>query len=255
MTQLSTKLQHNKEKISKYLANLGFASRRNITDLFKIKKITLNNKAVNHNALVEDNDVINIDGEDFVVEINPETEVLIYHKPTGQVCSNVPTDKNDSVFQALPPRKKGKWIMVGRLDVNTSGLLVFSNNGDFVNQLTHPSSKIDREYLCRVYGDISDNKLENIMKGVNINREKSSFSDVVAVKKSSKSKNHWFYVCLFTGKNREVRKIWDTQKLTVNRLIRLRYGPIIMPDNLKPGGWKKFSKKEVTKLQDLLKIQ
>lgn len=255
MTQLSTKLQHNKEKISKYLANLGFASRRNITDLFKTKKITLNNKAVNHNALVKDNDVINIDGEDFVVEINPETEVLIYHKPTGQVCSNVPTDKNDSVFQALPPRKKGKWIMVGRLDVNTSGLLVFSNNGDFVNQLTHPSSKIDREYLCRVYGDISDNKLENIMKGVNINGEKSSFSDVVAVKKTSKSKNHWFYVCLFTGKNREVRKIWDTQKLTVNRLIRLRYGPIIMPDNLKPGGWKKFSKKEVTKLQDLLKIQ
>ena len=255
MIQLSTKLQHNKEKISKYLANLGFASRRNITDLFKTKKITLNNKAINHNALVEDNDVINIDGEDFVVEINPETEVLIYHKPTGQVCSNVPTDKNDSVFQALPPRKKGKWIMVGRLDVNTSGLLVFSNNGDFVNQLTHPSSKIDREYLCRVYGDISDNKLENIMKGVNINGEKSSFSDVVAVKKTSKSKNHWFYVCLFTGKNREVRKIWDTQKLTVNRLIRLRYGPIIMPDNLKPGGWKKFSKKEVTKLQDLLKIQ
>ncbi|RZO24515.1 MAG: rRNA pseudouridine synthase [SAR86 cluster bacterium] len=255
MIQLSTKLQHNKEKISKYLANLGFASRRNITDLFKTKKITLNNKTINHNALVEDNDVINIDGEDFVVEINPETEVLIYHKPTGQVCSNVPTDKNDSVFQALPPRKKGKWIMVGRLDVNTSGLLVFSNNGDFVNQLTHPSSKIDREYLCRVYGDISDNKLENIMKGVNINGEKSSFSDVVAVKKTTKSKNHWFYVCLFTGKNREVRKIWDTQKLTVNRLIRLRYGPIIMPDNLKPGGWKKFSKKEVTKLQDLLKIQ
>ena len=255
MIQLSTKLQHNKEKISKYLANLGFASRRNITDLFKTKKITLNNKAVNHNALVKDNDVINIDGEDFVVEINPETEVLIYHKPTGQVCSNVPTDKNDSVFQALPPRKKGKWIMVGRLDVNTSGLLVFSNNGDFVNQLTHPSSKIDREYLCRVYGDISDNKLENIMKGVSINGEKSSFSDVVAVKKTSKSKNHWFYVCLFTGKNREVRKIWDTQKLTVNRLIRLRYGPVIMPDNLKPGGWKKFSKKEVTKLQDLLKIQ
>lgn len=255
MIQLSTKLQHNKEKISKYLANLGFASRRNITDLFKTKKITLNNKAINHNALVKDNDVINIDGEDFVVEINPETEVLIYHKPTGQVCSNVPTDKNDSVFQALPPRKKGKWIMVGRLDVNTSGLLVFSNNGDFVNQLTHPSSKIDREYLCRVYGDISDNKLENIMKGVSINGEKSSFSDVVAVKKTSKSKNHWFYVCLFTGKNREVRKIWDTQKLTVNRLIRLRYGPIIMPDNLKPGGWKKFSKKEVTKLQELLKIQ
>ena len=217
---MSTKLQHNKEKISKYLANLGFASRRNINELFKTKKITLNNNPVNHNALVKDNDVINIDGEDFVVEINPETEVLIYHKPTGQVCSNVPTDKNDSVFQALPPRKKGKWIMVGRLDVNTSGLLVFSNNGDFVNQLAHPSSKIDREYLCRVYGDLTDKKLENIMKGVNINGEKSNFSDVVAVKKTSKSKNHWFYVCLYTGENREVRKICSRQKLTDNRLMR-----------------------------------
>ena len=253
--QLSTKLQHSKEKISKYLANLGFASRRNINDFFKTKKITLNGKLVNHNALVKDNDVIHLDGEDLVVELNPETEVLVYHKPTGQVCSNVPTDKNDSVFQGLPPRKKGKWIMVGRLDVNTSGLLVFSNNGDFVNFLAHPSSKIDREYLCRVYGDISDKKLENIMNGVNINGEKTSFSDVVAVKKTSKSKNHWFYVCLFTGKNREVRKIWGTQKLTVNRLMRLRYGPIIMPENLKPGGWKKFSKKEVAKLQNLLKIQ
>ena len=253
--QLSTKLQHSKEKISKYLANLGFASRRNINDFFKTKKITLNGKLVNHNALVKDNDVINLDGEDLVVELNPETEVLVYHKPTGQVCSNVPTDKNDSVFQGLPPRKKGKWIMVGRLDVNTSGLLVFSNNGDFVNFLAHPSSKIDREYLCRVYGDISDKKLENIMNGVNINGEKTSFSDVVAVKKTSKSKNHWFYVCLFTGKNREVRKIWGTQKLTVTRLMRLRYGPIIMPENLKPGGWKKFSKKEVAKLQNLLKIQ
>ncbi|GIR08259.1 MAG: hypothetical protein CM15mP19_00550 [Gammaproteobacteria bacterium] len=145
--------------------------------------------------------------------------------------------------------------MVGRLDVNTSGLLVFSNNGDFVNFLSHPSSRIDREYLCRVYGDITDKKIENVMKGVNINGEKSSFSDVVAVKKISKSKNHWFYVCLFTGKNREVRKIWSSQKLTVNRLMRLRYGPIIMPENLKPGGWKKFSKNEVSKLQNLLKVQ
>ena len=93
------------------------------------------------------------------------------------------------------------------------------------------------------------------MKGVNINGEKSSFSDVVAVKEISKSKNHWFYVCLFTGKNREVRKIWSSQKLTVNRLMRLRYGPIIMPENLKPGGWKKFSKNEVSKLQNLLKVQ
>ena len=236
------------------MASLGFASRRNIKDFFKSNKITLNNKAVSHDSLVENSDVINIDGEDFVVDLNPETEVLIYHKPTGQVCSNIPTDKNDSVFSALPPRKKGKWIMVGRLDVNTSGLLVFSNNGNFVNYLSHPSSEIDREYLCRVYGEISDKKIDNLSKGVKINNELSKFSDIVPVKKKSRSKNHWFYVCLFTGKNREVRKLWSSQKLTVNRLIRLRYGPIILPDNMKPEGWKLLSKKEVRKLQNLLKV-
>ena len=113
---------------------------------------------------------------------------------------------------------------------------------------------IDREYLCRVYGDVSDKKIENLLKGVKVNNELTQFSDIVAVKKTSKSKNHWFYVCLFSGKNREVRKLWKTQKLDVNRLIRLRFGPILLPDNLKPGGWKKFSKKEVSKLKNILEI-
>ena len=153
MIQLSKKLQNLSEKLSKYLANIGLASRRNIENLFKEKTILLNGKKTKYSDCVKENDVLTINGEDHIVELNPETEVLIYHKPTGQVCSNVATEKNDSVFSHLPPRKKGKWIMVGRLDVNTSGLLVFSNNGDFVNFLSHPSSNIDREYLCRVYGD------------------------------------------------------------------------------------------------------
>ena len=166
---MSKKLQNNKEKLEKYLANLGFASRRNVSEFLKLNKVTLNNKKVSKDTFVHENDILNIDGEDLVVELKPETEVLIYHKPTGQVCSNVPTDKNDSVFQALPPRKKGKWIMVGRLDVNTSGLLIFSNDGNLVNFLAHPSSNIDREYLCRVYGDLNDRKIENLLKGVKLN--------------------------------------------------------------------------------------
>jgi len=105
-----------------------------------------------------------------------------------------------------------------------------------------------------INGEISDKKIDNLSKGVKINNELSKFSDIVPVKKKSRSKNHWFYVCLFTGKNREVRKLWSSQKLTVNRLIRLRYGPIILPDNMKPEGWKLLSKKEVRKLQNLLKV-
>ncbi len=251
---MSKKLQNPKEKLAKYLANIGFASRRNISDFIKNNQVRVNNKKSNHDSIIKDGDILEVNGEDFVVELNPPIEVLLYHKPTGQVCSTVSTEKNDSVFMHLPPRKKGKWIMVGRLDVNTSGLLIFSNNGDFVNYLSHPSSQIDREYLCRVYGEVSDKKINNLLKGIKINDDLSQFSDIVPVKKTSKSKNHWFYVCLFTGKNREVRKLWGSQKLTVNRLIRLRYGPIILPDNMKPGGWKLLSKKEISQLKNILKI-
>ncbi len=251
---MSKKLQNPKEKLAKYLANIGFASRRNIADFIKNDQVRVNNKKANHDSIIKDGDILEVNGEDFVVELNPPIEVLLYHKPTGQVCSTVSTEKNDSVFMHLPPRKKGKWIMVGRLDVNTSGLLIFSNNGDFVNYLSHPSSQIDREYLCRVYGEVSDKKINNLLKGIKINDDLSQFSDIVPVKKTSKSKNHWFYVCLFTGKNREVRKLWGSQKLTVNRLIRLRYGPIILPDNMKPGGWKLLSKKEISQLKNILKI-
>jgi len=251
---LSKKLQNPKEKLAKYLANIGFASRRNISNFIKNNEVRVNNKKSNHDSIIKDGDILEINGEDFVVELNPPIEVLLYHKPTGQVCSNASTEKNDSVFMHLPPRKKGKWIMVGRLDVNTSGLLIFSNNGDFVNYLSHPSSQIDREYLCRVYGEVSNNKINNLLKGVKINDDLSQFSDIVPVKKKAKSKNHWFYVCLFTGKNREVRKLWGSQKLTVNRLIRLRYGPILLPDNIKPGGWKLLPKKEISQLKNILKI-
>ncbi len=251
---MSKKLQNPKEKLAKYLANIGFASRRNISNFIKNNEVRVNNKKSNHDSIIKDGDILEINGEDFVVELNPPIEVLLYHKPTGQVCSNASTEKNDSVFMHLPPRKKGKWIMVGRLDVNTSGLLIFSNNGDFVNYLSHPSSQIDREYLCRVYGEVSNNKISNLLKGVKINDDLSQFSDIVPVKKKAKSKNHWFYVCLFTGKNREVRKLWGSQKLTVNRLIRLRYGPILLPDNIKPGGWKLLPKKEISQLKNILKI-
>ena len=189
---MSKKLQNNKEKLEKYLANLGFASRRNINEFLKTKKVTLNNKKAKKDTFIQNDDILNIGGEDLVVDLKPETEVLIYHKPTGQVCSNVPTDKNDSVFQGLPAIKKGKWIMVGRLDVNTSGLLIFSNDGNLVNFLAHPSSNIDREYLCRVYGDVSNKKIENLLKGVKVNNELAQFSDIVAVKKTSKSSTDFF---------------------------------------------------------------
>tara|TARA_B000000557_G_scaffold71763_1_gene56743 strand:+ start:149 stop:913 length:765 start_codon:yes stop_codon:yes gene_type:complete len=254
MKSKSNQLRKSEEKLQKYLANSGFTTRRNIKNFLAQNTVTKSNKKLKAESLVYDNDCLTISGEDHIVDLNPELEILIYHKDVGQICSNTATDNKETVFSKIPPRKKGKWIMVGRLDINTSGLLLFTNNGDFSNKLSHPSSNIDREYLCRVYGEVTDSKLSKLLKGIKIQNETSNFSDIVAVKKQGKSKNQWFYVCLFTGKNREVRKLWKSQGLIVNRLIRVRYGSILLPENLKASGWKKLSTKEIKKLKNTYKI-
>ena len=245
MKQKSSQSKKPEEKLQKYLANYGFANRRNVADLIKESFVRVNSKKGNVNTLVKTGDVVSVDGEEHVIDLNPEVELLIYHKPVGQVCSSKSRKLNESVFSSIPPRKKGKWIMVGRLDINTSGLLLFTNF------LAHPSSSIDREYLCRVYGDINDKKIDKLLSGVKLDGQDAKFSDIVPVKKHGKSRNHWFYVCLFSGKNREVRRLWSSQKLTVNRLIRVRYGSFILPENLKIGGWRKVSKKELSKFNNL----
>ena len=245
----------SKEKIGKYLSNLGLTNRRDTDDFFKNSKILLNKKNARFTDFVSDGDILYVNGEEIIVDLNPKTEILIYHKPVGQICSNSNKESNDNIFNHLPERKNGKWIMVGRLDVNTSGLILFSNNGDLVNVLMHPSSGIDREYLCRVYGETTDKKISNLVEGVKIGRELCSFSDIAPVKKAGLSKNNWFYVCIFSGKNREVRKLWETQKLTVNRLIRVRFGSIFLPDTLKKGQWKNLSKKDIESFLKKYSIQ
>ncbi len=250
----SNQLKKSKEKLKKYLANSGFTTRRGIHHFLAENVVTRSNKALNADSIILDNDCLIISGEEHIVDLNPELEVLMYHKDVGQICSNAITDGKETVFSKIPPRKKGKWIMVGRLDINTSGLLLFTNCGDFSNKLSHPSSNIDREYLCRVYGEITDLKISKLLKGVKIQNEISNFSDIVAVKKHGKSKNQWFYVCLFTGKNREVRKLWKSQGMIVNRLIRVRYGSILLPENLKTSGWQKLPLKEIKKLKNTYRI-
>ena len=251
MKQQSNQPKKSEEKLQKYLANYGFANRRNVADLIKASVVRVNSKKCNVNTLVKTGDIVSVDGEEHIIDLNPEVELLIYHKPVGQICSSKSRKLNESVFSSIPPRKKGKWIMVGRLDINTSGLLLFTNCGNFANFLAHPSSSIDREYLCRVYGDINDKKIDKLLSGVKLDGQNANFSDIVPVRKQGKSKNHWFYVCLFSGKNREVRRLWSSQKLTVNRLIRVRYGSFLLPENLKTGGWRKVSKKDLSKFHNL----
>ena len=186
MKQQSNQPKKSEEKLQKYLANYGFANRRNVADLIKASVVRVNSKKCNVNTLVKTGDIVSIDGEEHIIDLNPEVELLIYHKPVGQVCSSKSRKLNESVFSSIPPRKKGKWIMVGRLDINTSGLLLFTNCGNFANFLAHPSSSIDREYLCRVYGDIND-KTSLIYVACVANKIKTSVAPWNTILKMSES--------------------------------------------------------------------
>ena len=153
-----------------------------------------------------------------------------------------------SVFESIPKRNQGKWIMVGRLEVNTSGLLIFSNNGDLVQKLSHPSSAIKRYYLCRVFGNPKKSQIKKLLNGVEIDGNKSCFDEIIPMKKKTNAKNNWFKVSLHSGKNREVRKLWETESLQVSRLIRIGFGPIELPEDLKKGQYRCLEKNAVERV-------
>ena len=246
---------NSKIKLKKYLSNAGYCSRRKATDFIEDNSILINSKNAKHDDILEHGDVLVINKKREIVNLKLKTEILIYHKPTGEICSTVQTKTNKSVYQSIPIREKGKWIMVGRLDVNTSGLLVFSNNGDLVQKLSHPSSMIERKYLCRIFGKPTTSQIQNLLNGALIDGEKSSFDKLTPIKKQSDAMNNWFRVTLHSGRNREVRKLWESQSIQVNRLIRIGFGPIALPENLKKGQYKYLGQNEIDNLLKLLKLE
>ena len=246
---------NSKIKLKKYLSNAGYCSRRKATDFIEDNSILINSKNAKHDDILEHGDVLVINKKRGIVNLKLKTEILIYHKPTGEICSTVQTETNKSVYQSIPIREKGKWIMVGRLDVNTSGLLVFSNNGDLVQKLSHPSSMIERKYLCRIFGKPTTSQIQNLLNGALIDGEKSSFDKLTPIKKQSDAMNNWFRVTLHSGRNREVRKLWESQSIQVNRLIRIGFGPIALPENLKKGQYKYLGQNETDNLLKLLELE
>jgi len=246
---------NSKIKLKKYLSNAGYCSRRKATDFIEDNSILINSKNAKHDDILEHGDVLVINKKREIVNLKLKTEILIYHKPTGEICSTVQTETNKSVYQSIPIREKGKWIMVGRLDVNTSGLLVFSNNGDLVQKLSHPSSMIERKYLCRIFGKPTTSQIQNLLNGALIDGRESSFDKLTPIKKQSDAMNNWFRVTLHSGRNREVRKLWESQSIQVNRLIRIGFGPIALPESLKKGQYKYLTKNEIDNLLKLLKLE
>ena len=236
------------ERLQKFLAKSGIGSRRYCEELIQSKKIKVNGHIALIGATVDKNDVVEYDGN-VVSFIDSETKLLILNKPEGVLSSNKKEKNLPIVFDFLPEDKsKTRWISIGRLDINSSGLMLFTNDGTFANYCMHPSSMIDREYLVRARGDFTKEKKEKMLSGIKIDGDIYRFTDIVEGEKQSS--NQWFSVCLMSGKNREVRKIFDAVGLEISRLKRTRFGPIFLPSSLKKGGHIELSTKEIDSIKN-----
>lgn len=193
---------------------------------------------------------IELDGARYrvIVSTTDHARVLMYHKPLGQVTTRSDPEGRPTVFDKLPRLKGSRWIAVGRLDINTSGLLLLSTDGELVNALTHPSHGVDREYLCRVHGPVSDEMQARLRRGVTLEDGPAAFNDIVPGNISGD--NQWFHVVLMEGRNREVRRLWESQGIQVGRLKRVRYGPVFLPANLRQGQHRELSPGNVKVLRE-----
>lgn len=240
------------EKLQKVLARAGFGSRRELEEWIAQGRVKVNGKVAVVGERVGPDDQIVVDGKKMANkrQANEETRVLLYNKPEGEICTRNDPEGRDTVFTKLPPLKHGRWVSIGRLDINTSGLLLFTTDGELAHKLTHPSSQVEREYAVRVLGEVTPQKVQEMHKGVIIDGDVCRFSDVQHY--GGEGANQWYHVVLMEGKNREVRKIWESQGLQVSRLKRVRFGPIFIPSTVKRGSFEELSKAEVSKLLNLV---
>ena len=245
------------EKLQKFLANRGYGSRRQIEQWISDGRVRLNNSVAKIGDRVSINDSIFLDNKKVRSRELVETHIIVYNKPEGLVSTTEDTRGRPLVFDNLPPLKRGKWISVGRLDINTSGLMLFTTNGELANRLMHPKYSIDRKYLVRVYGKVEKKNIEALKKGILIGDEYSRFKSIEfknEVLKDQVRLNNWFQVTLGSGKNREVRSLWESQGFEVSRLKRISYGPVILPSFVRPGNYTYLSEKEVAKLANLVNL-
>ncbi|MDZ7924184.1 MAG: pseudouridine synthase [Marinagarivorans sp.] len=240
------------EKLQKVLAAAGFDSRRAIERAIASGEVTLNGECATLGVRVNAGDKVVYRGRFYTVPAaaEKETRVLIYNKPEGEICSRSDPDGRTTVYDHLPALPTGRWISVGRLDINTSGLLLFTNDGELANKLMHPSSSVDREYLVRVHGTVTEEICALLMEGVMLDDGMAKFSDIRESKNNEHAQgtNRWYYCTVMEGRNREVRRLWESQELKVSRLKRVRYGNIFIPSYLRTGQLLELNDKELSDL-------
>lgn len=234
------------EKLQKVLAAQGFGSRRVMEAWIAAGRIKVNGKIATIGDRVSEEDKIAVDGR-YIRQKAVRHKVLLYNKPTGEICSRDDPEGRPTVFAKLPKLKGQRWISVGRLDFNTSGLLLFTTDGDLANKLMHPSARIEREYAVRVLGEVTGEMLDQMKQGVLLEDGKARFTDIKKGQDED-SANKWYYVVLMEGRNREVRRLWESQGLTVSRLKRVRFGSFFIPSAIKSGQFRELKFKESKEL-------
>ena len=241
------------ERLQKLIANAGYGSRRWAEWLIEQGRISVNNKEATLGDKATIADKVTIDGRliDLKRYSEEETKVLMLNKQAGVICSNKDEEGRKSVFDFLP--ENTRWVMVGRLDLNTSGLLLFTNNGDLANKLMHPSSEIDREYAVRVLGRVSDEDIKQLISGIELDDGFAKFHKVTLG--GGDGANRWYHVVVREGRKREVRRLWEALEFKVSRLIRIRFGDIRLPDNLRANESEYLKPKQVQSLLNSLKLK
>lgn len=240
------------ERVQKALANAGLGSRREIEKLIEANRVKINGKLAKLGDKVDVDDKVSIDGRKVNTQMAAQNRrrVLIYHKKEGEVCTRSDPDGRPTIFENIPKIKGERWIAIGRLDINTSGLLLLTTDGEFANKLMHPSFQVPREYAVRVRGTVTEAHINALTEGVLLEDGMAKFNDIVY--SGGENQNQWYHVVLLEGRNREVRRLWESQGLTVSRLKRVRYGTIVLTQRIRQGCTTELNAKEIASLEDML---
>ena len=243
------------ERVQKLLANAGLGSRRHLETLISEGRIKVNGKVAKLGDRASADDRIEIDGRAVGGKrlSGDKRFVIMYNKPEGELVTRNDPERRKTVFERLPGLPFGRWIAVGRLDVNSAGLLLFTNDGELANRLMHPRTEIAREYAVRVNGRVTDAMVRQLVSGVELDDGPARFEDVVDA--GGEGSNHWFHLVIMEGRKREVRRLWEAVGATVSRLKRVRYGPIILDSSVKVGQWRELDREERRALLDVVGLK
>ncbi|MCW8128057.1 23S rRNA pseudouridine(2605) synthase RluB [Microbulbifer halophilus] len=234
------------EKLQKVLARAGLGSRREMERAIEAGRVTVNGQVAELGERATDSDQVALDGRPLPAAEDSRCRVILYNKPMGEICSRHDPEGRPTVYDRLPRLRSGRWISVGRLDFNTSGLLLFTNSGELANKLMHPSSVIDREYLVRIQGKVDDEMKRRLLTGVLLEDGVARFTDIV--ESGGEGSNRWYYCAVMEGRNREVRRLWESQGVRVSRLKRVRYGNVFIPSNVRVGQWIEMEPRDIDEL-------